>query len=175
MGIILKYAAGIIPYCRDSNGELSFLLGYENGKWSGFIGKYEDSDNENIINTAIREFNEETAYIFNEFIDIIKNKLIHNDSRLIITKSFNNSRIIYIYFINIHNSVLEYPFETEFLNNRNLLHLQECKEKSEIKWIKYIDLESINLIHGLRKVISRLNIINNNNTNTQNNTKRVPE
>ena len=163
-GIILKYAAGIIPYSRNSDGELSFLLGYENGKWSGFIGKYEDSDNENIINTAVREFNEETAYIFNHFIDIIKNKLIHNDSRLIVTKSYNNSRIIYIYFINIHNSVLDYPFENEFLNNRKLIYLNECKEKSEIRWIKYTDLESFNLIHGLKKIILRLNLIRNNNT-----------
>jgi hypothetical protein len=157
MNLNTKYAAGIIPYSRDSAGELSFLLGYENGKWSGFIGKYEDSDNENIINTAIREFNEETAYIFNEFMDIIKNKLIHNDSRLIITKSYNNSRIIYIYFINIHNSVLEYPFENDFLNNRKSSYLNECKEKSQIKWIKYTDLESFHLIHGLRKILIKLN------------------
>ena len=157
MNYNLKYAAGIIPYSRNSSGEKSFLLGYENGKWSGFIGKYEDSDNENIINTAIREFNEETAYIFNEFIDIIKNKLIHNDSRLIITKSYNNSRIVYIYFINIHNSVLEYPFENDFLNNKKSTNLNECKEKSQIKWIKYTDLESFNLIHGLRKILIKLN------------------
>ena len=157
MNLTLKYAAGIIPYSMDSYGEKSFLLGFENGKWSGFIGKYEESDNQNIINTAIREFNEETAYIFNEFMDIIKNKLIHNDSRLIITKSYNNSRIIYIYFINIHNSVLDYPFENEFLNNRKSSDLKECREKSKIKWIKYNNLESFHLIHGLRKILIKLN------------------
>ena len=80
-----------------------------------------------------------------------------NYSRLIVTKSYNNSRIIYIYFINIHNSVLEYPFENDFLNNRKSSYLNECKEKSEIKWIKYTDLESFNLIHGLKKIILRLN------------------
>jgi hypothetical protein len=67
----LNYAAGIIPYVIDCEQEISFLLGYENNKWSGFVGKYENCDNLNIINTAVREFNEETAYTFNDYIDIL--------------------------------------------------------------------------------------------------------
>jgi hypothetical protein len=150
----MKYAAGIIPYIRDSDGELSFLLGYENSKWSGFIGKYEDSDNENIINTAVREFNEETAFIFNEFIDIIKNKLIFNDSVLIITKSYNKSSSIYIYFISMDKTVLDFPFESIFLENLKLIDNNACKEKSKIKWIRYSELHKFNLIYGLGKLLS---------------------
>ena len=121
--IPLKYAAGIIPYSRDSAGELSFLLGYENGKWSGFIGKYEDSDNENIINTAIREFNEETAEIFKNDLSEIKNQIITSTNSFCIT-TFTKNRAIYLYFVQMNSDLLNQSLDTIFLNNMLLIILR---------------------------------------------------
>jgi ADP-ribose pyrophosphatase YjhB (NUDIX family) len=59
-------AGGIVPYVKNTtNNEVSFLFGREksNKKWSGFVGGFEDSD-VTIVNTAIREFNEETSRLF---------------------------------------------------------------------------------------------------------------
>jgi hypothetical protein len=89
-------AAGIIPYIKIPSGNnkphLYFLLGYERGSWSGFVGGYEDSD-VSIINTAVREFNEETAGIFRNSLVIIKSKLLN--SPIIMTNTRN--RKIYIW------------------------------------------------------------------------------
>jgi len=149
----LNYAAGIIPYVIDCDQEISFLLGYENNKWSGFVGKYENCDNLNIINTAVREFNEETAYTFNGYIDIIKNKIIHDDCFFIKTKSMSKRRIIYIYFVKLDLLVLDTPFETIFLENLKNTELLACKEKSQIKWIKYRELHNFDLLPGLKKIL----------------------
>ena len=62
-----RYAAGIIPVYRMEN-QIYFLLGHErsNNKWSGFVGGSEQ--NESVIQTALREFNEETSLVFKDHI-----------------------------------------------------------------------------------------------------------
>ena len=98
----LEPAAGIIPYIKlpsgsiglstrripetkgSNNTRLYFLLGYEKNNWSGFVGGYESTDG-NIVNTAIREFNEETAGIFKNNLSEIKNQIITNQNSFCIT------------------------------------------------------------------------------------------
>jgi ADP-ribose pyrophosphatase YjhB (NUDIX family) len=146
----LKYAAGVIPYVKE-NGKIYFLLGYENKKWSGFIGKYEDCDNENIINTAIREFNEETANIFEDYLIQIKDLIVH--SKCVFVQTRTKYRIIYIYFVEMDSTILDIPYETLFLEQLSISTNEAYKEKSEIKWIEYSQLDQFDLIMGLKKVI----------------------
>jgi hypothetical protein len=146
--ITTKYAAGIIPYIKKNDGEIHILLGYENNKWSGFVGKYEDSDKENIINTAIREFTEETLNIFSDYTDLLKNKIIHSDSILVTTRTRN--REVYIYFVKFDEFFIDIPFETIFLKT---LNLNKYVEKTKIKWIHYRELHKYQLLYNLEKII----------------------
>jgi 8-oxo-dGTP pyrophosphatase MutT (NUDIX family) len=56
-----RYSAGILPYTFDQTGKCLFLLGkdYDND-WSDFGGRCEFRDNNEPLNTACREFYEET-------------------------------------------------------------------------------------------------------------------
>ena len=60
------FAAGILPYIVVENNYY-FLLGLEksNNLWSGFVGG--SNKNELITDTALREFNEESVFIFEEY------------------------------------------------------------------------------------------------------------
>ena len=50
------YSAGILPVYN-----FQVLLGKEKRGWSGFSGKYESEKDVTVMDTAIREFTEETA------------------------------------------------------------------------------------------------------------------
>ena len=143
-------AAGIIPYIKTSDNRVQFLLGFETkiNKWSGFVGGYEDSDTD-IVNTAIREFNEETAKIFQNDLVLIKNKIISGDS-LLITDSTKN-RMVYLWFIRfpILSGIPEL-----FLHNSSLMSDEHYKEKSEIKWFKISDIrKSKDILYKLKSSI----------------------
>jgi len=57
-------AAGILPY-TFKDGTLLFLLGKESNGWSDFGGFAEH--NETALEAAIKEFSEETRYVFGKF------------------------------------------------------------------------------------------------------------
>ena len=57
----IRYSAGILPYTFDQDGKCFFLLGKDNDNdWSDFGGRCEYTDKNNEINTACREFYEES-------------------------------------------------------------------------------------------------------------------
>ena len=144
-------AAGIVPYIKNPDGKIEFLLGFETkiNKWSGFVGGYEESDI-NIINTAVREFNEETANIFENDLITFKSKIISGDC-LLITDSTKN-RLVYIWFIKIPNTSINLP--ELFLQNKSLLSGSEYREKTEIKWFKISDIrKSKNILYKLKSSI----------------------
>jgi len=150
----LLYAAGVIPYVKNKSNEISFLLGYENDKWSGFIGKYEETiDNNNIINTAMREFNEETANVFDYHLENIRKKIVFSDSILVIANT--KTRIVYIYFVRLDESLMKVPFEQMFQENIKEYSNQYFKEKSKIEWINHNDFRDYNILPSLKKVIFR--------------------
>ncbi|HEX2977918.1 MAG TPA: NUDIX domain-containing protein [Candidatus Babeliales bacterium] len=63
---------GILPFYYDSSGKAFFLIGQEpNGVWADFGGRYEQG--ENCLETASREFSEETRYVFGKFASGLKN------------------------------------------------------------------------------------------------------
>jgi 8-oxo-dGTP pyrophosphatase MutT (NUDIX family) len=140
------FAAGIIPYIF-LNGEYYFLLGLErsNNKWSGFVGGSEIG--ELPINTALREFNEETAMIF-EKNTFIKKKL--TTTTPVIERSLTG-KTVYLWF-------LEFPQEflfklTQFHYNQSIINDSHFKEKSDIRWFSLHQLKSAKILYRLKKTI----------------------
>ena len=57
----IRYSAGVLPYTFDQTGKCFFLLGKDNDNdWSDFGGRCEFKDKSEPLNTATREFYEET-------------------------------------------------------------------------------------------------------------------
>ena len=142
-------AAGIVPYLLIKD-EIYLLLGLEksNNKWSGFVGGSEKD--ELIVDTALREFNEETALIFEEYIPFIKSKL-----NLIVPEKDKSKlgRNVYIYFI-------QFPDETEnkitqFINSKSKLEPNCYHEKSILKWFSLNEIKNSNskILYRLRQMI----------------------
>jgi 8-oxo-dGTP pyrophosphatase MutT (NUDIX family) len=62
-----KINAGILPYFYDEKGKAYFLIGQEpDGSWADFGGRGEKSD-KNARKTALREFSEETRFVYGKF------------------------------------------------------------------------------------------------------------
>ena len=149
------YAGGIVPYVKNGN-EPIFLLGQEkyNKKWCGFIGKYEPSDG-NIVNTALREFNEETAKVFENYLDFIHTKIITGDCTLLVDN--NNGKLIYIWFIKFPMEMTT-NIENIFLNNVSLMTDTHYQEKSSIKWfsLQEIKISKNEILYKLKKTIMKI-------------------
>jgi len=143
------WAGGIITY----NENLEFLLGQEryNKKWSGFVGKFEPSDR-NIINTAIREFNEETAKIFEEHLELIHTKIVTGDCKLVVDN--NNDKLIYIWFIKFPSEIL-IDIENKFLKNLKDMKDIHFQEKISLKWFTIQDIRKSKneILYKLKKAI----------------------
>jgi hypothetical protein len=150
---MLEPAAGIIPYIKSPSGynKLYFLLGYEKNNWSGFVGGYESTDG-NIVNTAIREFNEETAGIFKNNLEQIKNQILSNTNSFCIT-TFTKNRTVYLYFVQMNEDVLRLPLEEMFLLNKNNSTNPHFKEKNNIKWFNLKELYKNKILYSLKTEI----------------------
>ena len=146
------YAAGIVPYIK-SNNKIQFLLGHEkyNKKWSGFVGKYESSDI-NIVNTAIREFNEETARVFEAHLEYVQQKIISGNCTLISDNSSSN-KLIYIWFIEFPYEIINLNISNQFLLNLNLMTDNHYKEKTSLKWFNIQDIYQNGILYKLKKAI----------------------
>jgi hypothetical protein len=146
-------AGGIVPYVKYNN-EYFFLLGNErvSKKWSGFVGGYENSDG-NIINTAIREFNEESAKIFEKDLEIIRDKLI--SGKCFLLAESNRNRLIYVWFVEFSPEVLRSDIENKFLEQVNIMTDSHYKEKTSLRWFNINDIRNSNnrILYKLKKNI----------------------
>ncbi len=60
-------SAGILPYYYNKKGVAYFLIGKEpNGVWADFGGGAEQND-QDVLETAAREFSEETRYVYGKY------------------------------------------------------------------------------------------------------------
>lgn len=130
-----SYSAGIIPYTIREN-EIYYLLGrdWRDEGWSDFGGKVEDIDNYNIINTAIREFYEETmgAVLTQEELNY---KMKNNSLKSIKSVTLNGSPY-YMYFIYIDDC--DYKKQFEKIHNflvYSKISEEKFMEKCDITWI----------------------------------------
>ena len=141
-------AAGIIPYIK-LNGTVYYLLGFEisNKKWSGFVGGYEPKD-KNIITTAIREFNEESRMVFNNYLEFIKQKIEFTEPHIDITKT---GRTVYLWFIEFPPETFNINISEIFLNNS--INNPVYNEKSDIRWFNLNDIKNGKVLYNLKRVI----------------------
>ena len=132
-----RYSAGILPYTFDQTGKCIFLLGKDNDNdWSDFGGRCEFKDRCEPINTAMREFYEETlGAVLN--IQECTDKLTSESAVKIISKTLNGSPYyMYLMYIDYSNysdtfnktaNFLRYQFDKQEMN--------KLIEKNTIRWV----------------------------------------
>jgi hypothetical protein len=135
-----RYSAGILPYTYNLQGQCLFLLGkdYE-GDWSDFGGRCELKDRNDPINTASREFYEETLGAVMDISECNK-KIINGKPIKIVSKTLNGSPY-YMYLLYVENA--NYP--ENFIKTSNFLKyhyshistsgLNKIIEKVDIRWV----------------------------------------
>ncbi len=146
-----SFAAGIVPYIIIDK-VVYFLLGLEksNNRWSGFVGKSEND--EQIMDTAIREFHEETAKIFENYTPFIINQLETNPPFMDKSSSGKN---VYIYVVELPVDCQEYI--KDFINNKAKLNESHYHEKSILRWFTINEIEkSTKVFYKLKKLILKL-------------------
>ena len=134
----IRYSAGVLPYTYDQNGVLLFLLGKDHeGDWSDFGGRCEFKDYNDPINTASREFYEETLGAVVSIPDCIQKISNIPEKNIIISKTLNGSPYymycMYVDFLNYSDvfnkvhSFVKYQFD-----NKSSLKIIE---KINIRWV----------------------------------------
>jgi hypothetical protein len=135
-----RYSAGILPYTYNSNGKCLFLLGKDNeGDWSDFGGRCEIRDRNDPINTASREFYEETLGAVIDINDCTE-KLTNGDPIKIISKTLNGSPyymfLLYVDHLNYPESFVKTSnFLKYHYSSTNSSGLNKIIEKSSIRWV----------------------------------------
>jgi len=100
----MRHSAGILFYIRDSKTkDMRFLLGKDSKYdcWSDFGGKCEDDDTDS-IQTAAREFYEETSGVFMSKYHAVA--MIKNSSRLLKCTSYRNRKYC-MYLVEIFDMI----------------------------------------------------------------------
>lgn len=131
----VRYSAGILPYTFDQNGKCFFLLGKDTeNDWSDFGGRSEFKDYNEPLNTASREFFEETLGAVLTVSECIAK--INNGVK-IISKTLNGSPYyMYLMYIDYSNYAdcfnktayfLRYQFDKQEMN--------KLIEKNSIRWV----------------------------------------
>jgi hypothetical protein len=132
-----SYSAGVLPYTFDQTGKCFFLLGKDNDNdWSDFGGRSEFRDHNEPINTASREFYEETLGSVMSISESI-GKLGHGKPTTILSKTLNGSPYyMYLMYVDYYNysdsfnktaSFLKYQFDKQETNR--------LIEKNTIRWV----------------------------------------
>jgi len=143
-----KYAAGIVPYIAIDR--IYILLGLEksNNKWSGFVGGSEQG--ETVVDTALREFNEETAMVFNDFFIALKALLLKTKP---IVESTSTGKDAFIYFIKFPPNICD-NIIPQFLKNKSELQEDHFHEKSMLRWFTLDEIkDSPKILLKLKKSI----------------------
>tara|TARA_Y100000992_G_C21250403_1_gene485552 strand:+ start:613 stop:1227 length:615 start_codon:yes stop_codon:yes gene_type:complete len=163
------YSAGILPYGKDSKGNVYFLLGKDKQlSWSDFGGRVELKDNQDTKETAIREFYEETynSVIEKKYLREILS--IERNYNLITSKTLNGSPY-YMYVIEVE---LDENMRKSFVKTYEYLKYVKVNEyileKTDIQWVSLstllacIDDDKNEIAFGwnLRKVFKNT-LINN--------------
>ena len=131
----IRYSAGILPYTYDQNGKLLFLLGKDNdGDWSDFGGRCEFKDYNDPLNTASREFYEETL---GAVLNIQECKQHMNDTMKIISKTLNGSPYyMYLIYVDYYNYSDTFHKLSEFLKSQfDIRQISKMIEKVSIRWV----------------------------------------
>ena len=135
------YSAGILPFAKYKN-ETYFLLGQDRNDetWSDFGGRSEIVDQNSHVNTATREFYEETIGSVVD-LDVIRKRLTSSHETYIEIQSntLNGSKYVMI--------LTQIPYKNyNTIFRRTYEFIKYCKinkkylEKVDIKWISTTNL-----------------------------------
>ena len=134
----IRYSAGILPYTFDQDAKCYFLLGKDNeNDWSDFGGRCEFKDKSEPLNTATREFYEETLGAVLTVQECI-NKINVNPVK-IISKTLNGSPYyMYLLYIDYQNYSETFNKTSNFLKyhyNNDKRIINKVIEKNTIRWV----------------------------------------
>jgi len=139
-----SFAAGIVPYIIIEK-TYYFLLGLErsNHLWSGFVGGSEKK--ETIEQTALREFNEETGGIFEDYLPYVEKELKNISPNMDISGTGKN---VYIYFLEFPDEIQEHIKNFKFID-------ESCyHEKSILRWFTLDEIKKQRkMLYSLQKMI----------------------
>jgi len=130
------YSAGILPYTFDQNGKCLFLLGKDDDNdWSDFGGRCEFKDRCDPLNTAIREFYEETLGSVISTPECYQ-KLSQNPVK-IVSKTLNGSPYyMYLMYIEYYNYIDTFTKISQFLRYQfDKQEMDKLIEKNTIRWV----------------------------------------
>jgi len=131
-----RYSAGILPYTFDQTGKCLFLLGKDNeNDWSDFGGRCEFKDQCEPLNTATREFYEETLGAVLTIPECIA-KLQTNPVK-ITSKTLNGSPYyMYLMYIDYSNYTESFNKTANFLRYQfDRQEMNKLIEKNTIRWV----------------------------------------
>lgn len=134
-----KYAAGVLPFTFDPSGETLVLLGKDyNGFWSDFGGRSEMSDLNDVIQTASREFWEETNGLISSVAPIREWLITHTNFHFV-SKTPTLS--------NYHMFLMHVPYanyRTQFRKTHQLLRNMKRIHHSHAQFLnRYLEVHDI--------------------------------
>lgn len=129
------YSAGILPVY----GNL-VLLGKEARGWSGFSGKYDSTKDKSILDTATREFMEETAGLMDEsrIRQLSDGAPVFRSST---PKGYDFHMYVVTFSVDDYNAFTNDKFMTKKAGTANLFE----NEKSEIRWVATSELHKVRM------------------------------
>ena len=132
----LRYSAGILPYTFDQSGKCFFLLGKDNeNDWSDFGGRCEFRDRQEPLNTATREFYEETLGSVMTVPECMEK--LQNNPVQIVSKTLNGSPYyMYLMYIDNYNYLESFNKTAHFLRYQfDKQDVSRLIEKNTIRWV----------------------------------------
>jgi hypothetical protein len=134
-----KYSAGVLPYTFDQNGKCYFLLGKDNDNdWSDFGGRCEYKDNNDPLNTASREFYEETLGAVMSIPEILE-KITNPNAVRVISKTLNQSPyymyLVYIDYFNYTDTFMKTCNFLKYHYSQDKRNISKVIEKTNIRWV----------------------------------------
>lgn len=150
------YAAGILPVTRLEHGKTLFLLGKDvrDGTWSDFGGKCERVDRNDAMNTATREFYEETLGCVVAPWGLRKRMIPGNCVPL--RGETRNGHPYWMYVVEVpYIKDLDKTFAklVAFLKHKNAA--ADLVEKTEVRWFDLETLTSVPMRSAFKETVDR--------------------
>ncbi len=152
------YAAGILPVTRFADGRTMFLLGKDarDATWSDFGGKCERVDRNDPMNTATREFYEETLGCVVAPWGLRARMTPGNCVTL--RGETKNGHPYWMYVIEVpfvRNADKLFSKFVAFLKHKNASIAAELVEKTEIRWMDFSELMAVPKRPAFRTTVMR--------------------
>ena len=136
----MNSSAGILPISRNEHGDVVFLLGKDSrdGVFSDFGGKAETIDNGDPVNTATREFYEESVGVVMDISSMLT-RLQHRKNYIKVKGKTLSGSPYYMYVVKIP---YKETYKETFDNTLGFIRYSNVFDK---KYLEKIDLQWVSL------------------------------